>query len=241
MSGAGRSDAADGTGGPGSELDRAIPPEIKDDRLARALRRLAAAPGVRTVLEVGSSSGDGSTDAFVAGALENPEGPPELHCLELSRTRFERLVARHGHRDFVRCHNVSSVRVERFLGPEEIRRFCRGIKPWLRRRTAGRYLEWLEQDRRYALEEGTDADGIRDIVAEHGIDAFGAVLIDGSEFTGPAILEDVYGARYLALDDIRGLKNHGNYKRLKKDDGYEMVERSWWLRNGYAIFERRES
>lgn len=221
-----------------SKLDHPIEPEIRGDRLAAAIRRIAALPEVRTILEVGSSSGDGSTDAFVAGALENPAGPPMLHCMELSRTRFERLVARHGARDFVRCHRASSVRVERFATPEEIAAFCRGFKPWLRRRSPARYLQWLEENRRYVQDSGADLDGIREIRRTFGIDRFDAVLIDGSEFTGRAILEDVYGADWILLDDFRALKNHGNYVRLRRDPAYRMMERSWWLRNGYAVFRR---
>ena len=97
----------------------------------------------------------------------------------------------------------------------------------------------VEEDRSYVARHGLSHDGIREISWRHGIDRFDAVLIDGSEFTGPAILEDVHGSPYLILDDIRALKNHDNYVRLRRDPAYEMVERSWLLRNGYAVFRRR--
>lgn len=222
-----------------SKLDRPIEAEIRDDPLSAAIRRIAALPTVRTILEVGSSSGDGSTDAFVEGALRNPEGPPALHCMELSGPRFDRLVARHGGRDFVHCHRLSSVRLERFATPADIARFCAGFRPWLRRRSPRTYGRWLEEDRSYVAEHGLSRDGIREISERYGIHRFDAVLIDGSEFTGQAILEDVYGSRYLILDDIRALKNHGNYARLRRDPDYEMIDRSWMLRNGYAVFRRR--
>ena len=69
-------------------------------------------------------------------------------------------------------------------------------------------------------------DGIRAVKEEHGIDTFDAALLDGSEFAGPAVLEDVYGATWLVLDDIRSIKNHANYTRLRGDDAYTMTERS---------------
>jgi hypothetical protein len=193
---------------------------------------------VRTILEIGSSSGDGSTDAFVAGALENPAGPPTLHCIELSRERFTRLVARHGARDFVHCHRVSSVRLARFATHEDIDRFCAGFRPWLRRRSRSTYHRWLAQDRAYVEASAAGTDGVRDVAARHGIDRWGAVLIDGSEFTGNALLDDVYGAAWLILDDIRAMKNHANHGRLRRDPAYELAERSWTLRNGYAVFRR---
>lgn len=221
-----------------SKLDQPIAPEIRDDALAAAIRRVAALPEVRTMLEVGSSTGEGSTDAFVAGAMENPAGPPQLHCLELSRGRFARLQQRHGNRDFVHCHRTSSIRLDRFAGVEEITDFCAGFKPWLRRRSKARYMEWLEEDRRYAKESGVDTDGIRDVAERFAIDPFDAVLIDGSEFTGGAVLDDVYGATWILLDDVRAMKNYGTYVRLRKDPAYRMTERSWWLRNGFAVFRK---
>ncbi len=221
-----------------SKLDRPIAPEIANDRLAEAIRRVAALPHVRTMLEVGSSSGEGSTDAFVAGALENPAGPPTLHCVELSRERFSLLEARHGRRAFVHCHRVSSVGLDRFATNDDIDRFCSGFRPWLRRRSRQTYRQWLAEDRDYVTASGAGTDGVRDIMECYGIDRFDAVLIDGSEFTGAALLDDLYGARWLILDDIRALKNHANYIRLRRDPGYELVERSWMLRNGYAVFRR---
>lgn len=223
-----------------ASLDRLIPPEIRDDALADVLRRIAANPEVRTILEEGSSSGSGSTDALVRGALENPGGPPDLHCLELSTPRFRELVDRHGHRGFVHCHNVSAVRSARFLGPDEIRGFCAGFRPWLRRRSPGRYMEWLRQDRDYAVASGADGDGIRALKDRLGLEAFDAALLDGSEFAGRAVLEDLEGTGLLVLDDIRSLKNHGNYRRLRRDPDYALVERSWFLRNGYAVFRRHD-
>lgn len=221
-----------------SKLDRPIAPEIRDDRLAAAIRRVAARPEVRTILEVGSSSGEGSTDAFVAGALENPAGLPTLHCVELSRERFTLLVARHGARGFVHCHRVSSVALDRFATHEDIDRFCSGFRPWLRRRSRKTYRRWLQEDRDYVATSGAGTDGVRDIAERYGIDLFDAVLIDGSEFTGHAVLDDVYGATWLILDDIRAMKNHGNYVRLRRDPAYELTDRSWRLRNGYAVFRR---
>ena len=141
-------------------------------------------------------------------------------------------MERHGHRDFVHCHNVSAVASDRFLGPAHIRRFCAGFKPWLRRRSVGRYLQWLEEDRGYAKSSGADRNGIREVKKRLGVETFDAALLDGSEFAGPAVLDDLYGTGLLILDDIRSLKNHANYERLKADPRYTLLERSWWLRNG---------
>lgn len=224
---------------PESELDRLIEPEIHGDRFYRTIARIARTEGLAHILEIGSSSGEGSTRAFVEGALENPSRPT-LHCLEVSRVRFEALRRRYAEHAFVRCYNLSSVPLEAFPGEDEIRKFYRTVRSRLRRTPLPEVLRWLRQDIEYLERHGLSGWGIRRIRERHGIERFGAVLIDGSEFTGPVELEEVYGARFLLLDDIRTYKNHGNYQRLKGDPCYRLVRSSRWLRNGFAVFERED-
>lgn len=220
-----------------SALDRLIPPEIKDDRFYRVIVAAAATPGVRDILEIGSSSGAGSTEAWVLGAMRNPE-LPRLHCLEVSRARFAALVERWHEHDFVHCYNLSSVPLECFPDEEEVARFYRDVRSRLRRTPLATVLEWLRQDVDYVREHGLSAYGIREIRERHGIDLFDAVLVDGSEFTGRAELDEVYGARYLLLDDTRSFKNWENARRLESDPSYRLVRKSRWTRNGFAVFER---
>ena len=221
----------------GSDLDRVIPPEIVGDRLHALLTELAGTSGVRQILEIGSSSGEGSTAALVRGAERN-QGSPTIHCVEVSRARFDKLVKRYRGRPWVHCHNTSSVVLERFPSPGHVERFYREKRSRLRRIPLGEVLRWLEQDIAYVREHGLSAPGIQAIKHAHGIERFDLVLIDGSEFTGTAEMEDVYGARWLVLDDIRTLKNLENYERLRADPAYQLVEGSTRLRNGFAAFER---
>ncbi len=65
------------------------------------------------------------------------------------------------------------------------------------------------------------------------------VLIDGSEFPGKAELEDVYGSKWILLDDVNAFKNYENYQSLFNDQSYELYEEDWSLRNGFAIFRRK--
>jgi hypothetical protein len=76
---------------------------------------------------------------------------------------------------------------------------------------------------------------------ENGIAQFGMVLIDGSEFTGRAELDEVYGAQYILLDDIGTFKNFENYERMRRDPAYHTLASNPALRNGFAVFERGES
>lgn len=221
----------------GSALDRLIPPEIRDDRLYHWIARIAATPGVRHIIEIGSSSGAGSTEAFVSGALRNT-ARPHVHCLEISRTRFSALVERYREHDFVHCYNCSSVPLELFPDAADIDDFRR--RTWSRFRFIRRatVLQWLKQDIDYMRQHDLSSHGIRHVRALHGITEFDAALIDGSEFSGPADLNEVYGARFLLLDDIRTYKNGDNHRRLLRDPAYTLIDSSRWLRNGFAIFER---
>lgn len=220
-----------------SGLDRIIPPEIRRDRFSRAIEAVGATDGVRHILEIGASGGDGSTEAWVRGALRNPHRP-ELHCIEVSVPRFHALVERWRAHPFVHCYNCSSVAPGAFASEEEVARFYREVRSKLRNVRLEKVLGWLRQDLAYLAEHGVAGDGIRRVREEHGIAAFDAVLIDGSEFTGKPELDEVYGARFLLLDDIRSFKNWENYHRLREDPSYRLVKKSRWLRNGFAVFER---
>lgn len=220
-----------------SELDRLIPPEIVGDAFHRCIERVAATRGVRHVLEIGASAGAGSTEALVAGALRN-DPTPTLHCLEVSIPRFEALRERHGGRSFVRCYNRSSVPAARFPAEAEVDAFRR--RTWTRFRFIRRakVMGWLRQDLDYLERHGLSGEGIKEIREGAGIARFDAVLIDGSEFTGAAEMEEVYGARFLLLDDVRTFKNLDNDRRLARDPAYRLVARGRRPRNGWAVWER---
>ena len=57
-----------------------IKPEIKDDELYHYIARVGSTMHLRHILEIGSSSGGGSTEAWVKGIKANPD-KPILHLL----------------------------------------------------------------------------------------------------------------------------------------------------------------
>src|SRR3954454_330864 len=85
--------------------------EIKDDAFYDTIVRVAARPDVRRILEIGSSTGDGSTEAFVKGMGQNPS-QPTIYCMESAKDRFEVLRKRYADNPSVKCYNVSSVGLE---------------------------------------------------------------------------------------------------------------------------------
>lgn len=219
-------------------LDRIIPPEITGDWLAEALTSLASSPGLRTLLEIGASSGQGSTEALVRGMLANPD-PPRLFSLEVSRARCQALAERYAAVPQVVPCNLSSVGLADFPSADEVRRFYADTPSALNRYPLDSVLDWLAQDMAYIRDNAIPVDGIAAIKRRHGIDVFDAVLIDGSEFTGRAELDQVYGARAIVLDDITGFKNWHNHHRLLADPAYEIVVMNRYLRAGFSVFVRR--
>jgi hypothetical protein len=217
-------------------LDTIRKPEIKNDEFYATIEQLSAAANIRTVLEIGSSSGAGSTEAFVKGLRRNPNHPT-LFCLEISRVRFRELQRRYANAPFVKCYNMSSVPLDQFPTEAEVAAFYNAHLP--RRYALQRVLSWLRKDAAYLLSSGVPQDGLRRIKEENGVDVFDMVLIDGSEFTGRAELDELYGAAFTLLDDTTTFKNSFNYQRLRADSAYVLVKENQTLRNGYAVFQRR--
>src|SRR4051794_12375425 len=157
-----------------------FPGEIKDDAFYHCIERLARESDVRTILEIGSSAGGGSTEAFVKGIRQNPAGPT-LFCMEVSQDRFAHLKARYPD-PFVKCYNVSSVSPDCFLSEQAVIDFLK-IVP-LKGRTdelIRTFLGWRQADLNYLRSSGVPDDGIELIKRENEIDRFDLVLIDGSE------------------------------------------------------------
>ncbi len=222
-----------------SGLNRIIPAEIKNDGFYAAIQRIARQENIETVLEIGSSSGEGSTEAFVTGLRQNTR-QPKLFCMEISKARFAELQKRYAKDTFVKCYNVSSVSLDKFPDAREVMAFYESTPSNLNYYSPDDVLSRLRQDIEYVKNSGVQADGIARIKADHNIECFDVVLIDGSEFTGSAELEEVYGAKFILLDDINTYKNHKNYRQLLSDRNYALVEQNLSVRNGYAIFKKRE-
>lgn len=224
---------------PPCKLDQLIPAEIKEDPFYEAIYRLAKTEKIATILEIGSSSGEGSTEALVKGIRENPE-MPTLFCLEVSRGRFRALQEQYRQDSFVHCYHASSVPAEAFPKEEEVIHFYETIPSRLNLTPLPTVLEWLRQDLAYLKEQKVPQRGIERIRKENGIDCFDLVLIDGSEFAGSSELDQVYGAHFILLDDTCTFKNFHNRERLLQDPAYELIEENPTVRNGYAIFRKLE-
>ncbi|MEZ0274878.1 MAG: glycosyltransferase [Roseimicrobium sp.] len=223
----------------GSEGLRAIiAPEVLRDEFFDAIRNLARTAPIDTVLEIGSSSGEGSTQAWVEGLRQNPR-KPQLHCVEVSRERHQVLEEHWRSESFVKCYCGSSVHLDQFPTEEAVTRFYNTVDGPLRSFPLEQVLGWRREDIAYIRTEKSATGLIREIKRIHRIENFGAVLIDGSEFTGSAELDEVYGAEFILLDDTQAYKCHEAHQRLLRDPAYELIMENPKLRHGCSIFRRR--
>ncbi|QSJ20799.1 class I SAM-dependent methyltransferase [Nostoc sp. UHCC 0702] len=221
-----------------SQLNFLIPAEIKNDEFYYALQKIVQQDDIKTVLEIGSSSGEGSTEAFVTGLRKN-SNKPTLFCMEVSKTRFTELKKRYENDSFVKCYNISSVSLKSFPDEKEVLDFYNNTQSNLNFYPLEQVIGWLQQDIEYVKNSGVSDEGIQKIKQENKIEFFDLVLIDGSEFTGSAELDEVDGAKYICLDDINTFKNYQNYNRLINNSDYALISCNRNIRNGYAIFKRK--
>jgi hypothetical protein len=189
------------------------------------------------MIEIGSSSGEGSTSAIIKGLKAKREW--NLHLLEVDPLRFESLRRKFNRASGVFIHRYSSVSISKYPAAEDVIRFYESVPTNLNRWPIGTILHWLEQDKKKLLESNlAELDGIDRVKKDFGIENFDFALIDGSEFTGFADLQSVLGSTYILLDDINAFKCNQAYKALLADPRYLLEYENWELRNGFAIFAK---
>ncbi len=221
-------------------MENLIKPEILDDEFHSLIKKYAGRSDLKLFLEIGSSSGEGSTDAFTKGIKQRKDSLGVLlFCMEVSRTRFKALLQHYAQDDFVRCYNISSIAANEFPSENEVINFYNSTKTNLNSYPLETVLEWRATDIKYITESGANINGIKSIKNSNNIKNFDMVLIDGSEFTGERELDLLKGTKVIALDDVNAFKCWNAYQILLNTSNYHLKEHNFTLRNGYAIFERK--
>lgn len=216
-------------------------PEIKNDEFYYDLVELIKKRKPLNILEIGSSTGEGSTQAFIEGA-ESLKKKPIIFCVESIKDRYDRLVENTSMYSYVRHFNYSSVKIEDFMTEKKVVDFYRTHQKFnIAKYPIQEILKWRNEDIENIIENKIPQDIIKKIKHYYEIENYDFVLIDGSAFTGDAEFENIYGAKIIALDDIHDIKNWDNYIKLLDDDSYTLYKSNISLRNGYAIFEKHPS
>ena len=212
-------------------MNNIIGPEIVNDDFAHTLEQTVANYPIKSILELGASSGDGSTACFVRGMAHNTQA--KLYSLEASKERFAVLQQRYTGNPRVTCINAFSVPKEQWLTHADIDSF---IPEFGNEFGGDTYKGWLQMEIDYQANSGVPTDGIAQALALNG-GPFDFVLIDSSLFSGIAELNAIYGAQFIALDDVRSMKTGPNRKRLAADQSYTLFA-CGPARYGWAIFKK---
>lgn len=221
------------------ELDFVIPAEVSNDQFSEMIHDLVSKPDVKTVIEIGSSSGAGSTKAFIDGIRKRPDaGEMAFYCMEVSTGRYAELKKFTDQYPFARAFNLSSVSTRRFPTAEEVSRFYSERETKLNNFPLEMVQSWRRNDIEYITATGRDVNGIQAIKATYGIETFDLCLIDGSEFTGMLELQDLLGARYILLDDTETFKCREAFEYLMASEDYSLLAHDPDLRHGFAAFMR---
>lgn len=216
-----------------------ISPEVTNDAFYDALTVLASYEEIKRIIEIGSSSGEGTTKALVESLSVRPDAEiVKLFCMELSRPRFNKLVSNYSNFSFVKAYNLSSVALADFPSKDEVIYFYNNTKTKLNLTPLEVVMQWYDQDINYIKDNCLDINGIEIIKKANSITHFDFALIDGSEFTGESEFHSLIGSKYIALNDVNSFKCFNAYQILDNHVSYECIERNLNLRNGFAIYKR---
>lgn len=223
-----------------SIMSRVIKPEIISGEFFEELYEIASRLEVKNILEIGSSSGDGSTKALVHALGKGKD--KRLFCLEVSEPRYHELTANLKPYETAFPIRKSSVNSSNFPTKKEIKKFYEINKTLFNQYPLWEINHWLSQDKKHLKKELSKdpefEDGIEYIKKEFQIDYFDLVLIDGSEFLGFSEFCKIDGATYILLDDVNTFKNYRTYHELSQRNDYELLKVNLELRNGFAIFQK---
>lgn len=215
-----------------------IPPEVYGDDFSEWITEISKRPEVTTLIEIGSSSGEGSTTAIVKGLKDKKIW--QLHLLEVDELRNKALQKKFLNYPQVFIHRYSSVSIAQYPSPDEVIDFYNTIPTNLNWTPLDTVLLWLSDDKHNLVELGIGSqNGIEKIKQQYEITSFDFALVDGSEFTGFADLTSLVGAKYILLDDINSFKCYRAYQLLSAHPNYKLEHENWETRNGFAVFSKK--
>ena len=212
-------------------------PEIYNDELFYKILEFVQKYKPKTILEIGSAEGTGSTQALIKGINHTCI----LFCVEVSPERFKQLYTSLLQYSFIRCINGSSVGLKGIMSESDIESFYNKHPEFnIRQYPLKTVKKWRLEDISI-ISKSLQQNVIDNIKKDYQIKNFNMVLIDGSAFTASVELYKVYGSKVIILDDTIDIKNYDNYNRLLKDKKYKLIKENKKLRNGYAIFKKYDS
>lgn len=226
-----------------------IPAEIQGGQFFELIKDIVKRPEIKTILEIGSSSGEGSTRAILESLALLPSDYKQVHCLEISAERHLKLEEYLKSDNRFKAHRLSSITPEDFPDFEAVSNFYINIESKLNKYEIDTVRSWYEKDISYIYanpeltpmdSNGVKIGGISWIKKKYGISEFDFVLIDGGEFTGFEEFMEIRSSIYIALDDTQTFKSWKVRESLLSNSEYRLIAENLNERNGWSIFVKKD-
>ena len=219
------------------------PEIINGDPLYQLIVDLVEKHRPKTILEIGSANGMGSTQAFIEGiAKAQISDDCKMVCLEANKDRFSELLENTKNYPFIECINASSVPVGDYLTEEDIDEFMggHGYEFNIKRYSSETVKGWRRDEICSIVENNVSQSGLIVASLKLGDSRTGwdMVLIDGSAFTGDAEYDIVHGSGVIIMDDVMDIKCWKPTCKTMADSTYRQIILNKEYRNGYAAFRR---
>ena len=226
-----------------TSLDTIIDPEINNNTYSyNFLKDYLKKVKVKSIIEIGASSGRGTTEALINGVLESDTKDLKIASLEISKNRFEILKNNYKEYDFFIPYNISSLPISRFPSYENVCKFINDTG--IHNGDVLTVLGWLKNDIEYIIQNNIQQNGIEIIKNDlkeylNYEGGFSLAIIDGSEFLGNEEYKDLQNCDSYLLDDIFAYKNYFSHIELLNNKNYINVytDKS---RGGTSFFVKKE-
>jgi predicted O-methyltransferase YrrM len=215
---------------------------VSGDPLFTLIAKLVVEHKPKSILEIGSATGLGSTQAFIAGIMSaGIDKKCKLYCLEANPERYAELVKNTAGLKFVKPINACSVPVDQMMSDEDIDAFmtkgyAHNITRFYSRETV---KGWRADEIAMITSSGIQQNGI-ELARAKNKGSFDMVLIDGSAFTGAADFAGVSDSRAIIMDDTMDIKCHGVVTDILYGGEFELIAEDREQRNGFEAFKRRQ-
>lgn len=216
-------------------LSRRRRPEVSPkDHFGRSLQAVMRSYRPRRILEIGAWDGTGSTTCLLSKLDYEPEC---LHCVEYCQERASRIETQiQPLFPFVQVYQGSSISYDEW----SLRDFDKDIWSALPEAFQKRldreffYHLWMQEKRVIEGAKGS-------FFSAFPLKEYDFVILDGGEFTAFdewRLLKKRY--KLIAFDDVfHAFKGYLPHREMLKDDAFDLIAASSFVRRGFSIFSRK--
>jgi hypothetical protein len=209
-----------------------VEPEIQNDELFDIIKNtILSSNSINYGLEIGASTGEGSTKAFFEGLKDKKD--KKLVCIEGYNPSYELLKEKYKENDWIHCLNMFST--DKGMTLQEMIDFMCEVKVYPYHSVNFMIGIWHDHEQ-YRTENKIENNGLEFALNKFGIPDI--ALIDGSAFTGYAEFQILKEVKHIILDDIDDIKCYQAWKELENNKNYELRWINTTLRNGGCYYEK---